>query len=108
MEILPYIHVERRQTMEKSLMTEILEANRETKREERFGRDRWRDLCICVCVLSVNEEGQPVKRERDIWTKWVFTHKNPTIQLVGPDLKQYVILATRASEARFTGPKSSL
>ena len=77
MEILPYIHVERKQTMEKSLMTEILEANRETKREERFGRDRWRDLCICVCVLSVNEEGQPVKRERDIcedvWLriKWV-------------------------------------
>ena len=41
-------------------------------------------------------------------TKWVFTHKNPTIQLVGPVLKQYVILATRASEARFRGPKSSL
>ena len=43
-----------------------------------------------------------------IGTKWVFTHKNPTIQLVGPVLKQYALLATRASEARFTGPKSSL
>ena len=48
MEILPYIHVRRSQTMEKSLMTEILEAKRETKREERFGSERKRDLCVCV------------------------------------------------------------
>ena len=40
MEILPYIYVGRSQTMEKSLMTKILEANWETKREERFGRER--------------------------------------------------------------------
>ena len=40
--------------------------------------------------------------------KWVITHKNQTIQLVGPVLKQYSLLATRASEARFPGPKSSL
>ena len=43
-----------------------------------------------------------------IWPKWVITHKNQTIQLVGPVLKQYSLLATRASEARFRGPKSSL
>ena len=36
--------------MEKSLMTEILEANQETKREERFGRERDRQMCVCVCV----------------------------------------------------------
>ena len=40
MEILPYIHVGRSQTMEKSLMTEILEAYWEIKREERFGKER--------------------------------------------------------------------
>ena len=40
MEILPYIHVWRSQTMEKGLMTENLEANREAKREERFGKKR--------------------------------------------------------------------
>ena len=42
------------------------------------------------------------------WWKWVNTHKNQTIQLVGPVLKQYALVATRASEARFPGPKSSL
>ena len=51
------------------------------------------------------DRSKPISRK---WTKWVFTHKNPTIQLVGPVFKQYVILATRASEARFKGPKSSL
>ena len=63
MEILPYIHVGRSQTMEKSLMTENLEANRETKREE---REVEGCVCFCVCVLSVKEEGEPIKRERDI------------------------------------------
>ena len=53
MEILPYINVARSQTMEKSLMTENLETNRETKREEGFGRERLRDVCLC---LSVKEE----------------------------------------------------
>ena len=60
MEILPYIHIGRSQTMEKSLITENLEANRETKREEREVEG-----CVCLC-LSAKEEGQLVKRERDI------------------------------------------
>ena len=40
--------------------------------------------------------------------KWVITHKNLTIQLVGPVLKHIGILATRASEAQFWPSKSSL
>ena len=51
MEILPYIHVGRRKNMEKSLMTKILEANRETKREERFGRARGEGICVFVFLF---------------------------------------------------------
>ena len=51
MEILPYIHVGRRQTMEKSLMTKILEANQETKREERFDGERGGGICVFVFVF---------------------------------------------------------
>ena len=48
--------------MEKSLMTEYLEVNRETKMEE--GEVEG---CVCVCLcLRVKEEGQSVKRERNI------------------------------------------
>ena len=39
--------------MDKSLMTEnLVEANQETKREERFGRERERerDVCVCFCI----------------------------------------------------------
>ena len=46
--------------MEKSLMTEYLEVNRETKMEE--GEVEG---CVCLC-LRVKEEGQSVKRERNI------------------------------------------
>ena len=58
MEILPYIHVGRSQTMEKSLITKNLEADRETQE-----RERELDVCLCLC-LGVKEEGQPVKIER--------------------------------------------
>ena len=35
--------------MDKSLMTEnLVEANQETKREERFGREREREGCVCL------------------------------------------------------------
>ena len=51
MEILLQIHVRRSQTIDKSLMTKnLVEANQETKREERFGRERDRWMCVCVCV----------------------------------------------------------
>ena len=50
--------------MEKSLVTENLEAKRETKREEREAEGC---VCLCLCLcLSAQEEGQLVKRERDI------------------------------------------
>ena len=60
MEILPYIHVGRRQTMEKSLMIDILEANRETKREE---REVEGFMCLCLCfecerIGATNQEGE--------------------------------------------------
>ena len=62
MKILLYIHVGRRQTMEKSLMTKILEANRETKREERFGF-----ICLCLCFEcerrgAASQEGERFMR----------------------------------------------
>ena len=47
MKILPYIHVGRSQTMEKSFITENLEASRETKREE---REVEGCVCVWVCV----------------------------------------------------------
>ena len=51
MEILLQIHVRRSQTIDKSLMTKnLVEANQETKREERFGRKRDRRMCVYVCV----------------------------------------------------------
>ena len=38
--------------MDKSLMTEnLVEANQETKREERFGRERERERGMCVFVF---------------------------------------------------------
>ena len=38
--------------MDKSLMTEnLVKANQETKREERFGRERERDRGMCVFVF---------------------------------------------------------
>ena len=41
--------------MEKSLMTKnLVGANQETKREERFGREREIEGCECLC-LSVKE-----------------------------------------------------
>ena len=50
--------------MEKSLMTKILEANRETKREERFDGERGGGICVFVFVFecdrrrAVGQEGE--------------------------------------------------
>ena len=53
MEILLQIHVRRSQTMDKSLMTKnLVEANQETKREERLGRERDRRMCIFMLVFE--------------------------------------------------------
>ena len=59
--------------MDKSLMTEnLVEANQETKREERFGREREIEGCVCLCLclylslclcqgVSDNERGRAEK-----------------------------------------------
>ena len=53
MEILPQIHVRRSQTMDKSLMTtNLVEANQETQRDERLGRERDRGMCVFVFVFE--------------------------------------------------------
>ena len=73
MGILPQIHVWRSQTMDKSLMTEnLVEANQETKREERFGREIEGCLCLylslCLCQgVSDNERG----RAENFLSEWV-------------------------------------
>ena len=37
--------------MDKILMSEnLVEANQETKREERFGREREIEGCVCLCL----------------------------------------------------------
>ena len=37
--------------MDKSLLTEnLVEANQETKREKRFGREREIEGCVCLCL----------------------------------------------------------
>ena len=37
--------------MDKCLMTKnLVEANQETKREERFGREREIEGCVCLCL----------------------------------------------------------
>ena len=46
----------------KSLITEnLVEANQETKRDERFGREREIEGCVCLCLcqgVSDNERGR--------------------------------------------------
>lgn len=59
--------------MEKGLVAKnLVDANRKTKREERFGWEREIEGSVCVCVcLSVKGKWAalqvPIRRERDIY-----------------------------------------
>ena len=59
-------------------------------------QENFPNLVACQRALSSS-----LSSTRNSWRKWVITHKNVTIQLVGLVLKEIGILATRASEARF-------